>query len=174
MDELDSRALTFFAELKYIEAAEVHRKLLKLQKRVLGPEHPETLENWDALADRLALGDQFVEAEAEYRALLKIHQRLHGPEHPGTLSTQFSLADLLRDQGKHAESEAEFRVMLKIQERVHGPEHRDTLGARLGLANALYAHANIWRRRRSIVLRLKSWSVRMALKNQARYQCATK
>jgi len=62
--------------------------VLNLREKVLGPEHPQTLETRDGLGEVLDHQDRHSEAEAEYRAVLKLEEKVLGPEHPQTLRTR--------------------------------------------------------------------------------------
>jgi tetratricopeptide (TPR) repeat protein len=121
----------------YAEAETQYRVVLKLQEKVLGPEHQDTLKSRTGLADALSDNGKYAEAETEYRAVIKLEEKALGPEHPGTLGSRMNLALALNDQGKYAEAETESRGVIKLQEKVLGPEHPDTLGNRNNLANAL-------------------------------------
>ena len=70
------------------------RELLDLQRRVLGPEHPSTLNTMDNLAASLLGQGKHAEAEQMFRELLDVQRRVLGPEHPDTLATVSNLASL--------------------------------------------------------------------------------
>jgi tetratricopeptide (TPR) repeat protein len=119
---------------KHAEAEAEYRAVLKLEEKVLGPEHPDTLTSRNNLADALYAQDKYAEAEAEYREVLKLEEKVLGSEHPDTLGSRNSLAEALYAQGKYVEAEAEHRAVLKLAEKVLGSEHPNTLSSRNDLA----------------------------------------
>ena len=82
------------------------RSALAAQRRVLGPEHPETLRTSHNLAWSLGKLGQHAEAELLLQSVLEGHQRALGPEHDDALRAAVALADTLDALGKHAEAEA--------------------------------------------------------------------
>ncbi len=105
----------------------MQRELLDVQRRVLGPEHPDTLATKSNLAASLLGQGKRAEAEQMHREVLDVRRRVLGPEHPDTLTTMGNLSNSLRGQGKHAEAEQMRREVLDVQRRVLGPEHPHTL-----------------------------------------------
>jgi hypothetical protein len=65
--------------------------------RVLGAEHPDTLNSRGNLASVLADLGRLEEAEAENRVVLEIMTRVLGAEHPDTLNSRGNLASVLAD-----------------------------------------------------------------------------
>ncbi|MCI2424411.1 tetratricopeptide repeat protein, partial [Saccharopolyspora sp. K220] len=68
------------------EAYYAYRTALKVQSRVLGNDHPDTLATRHNLAGVLQGRGELAEAEAEYRAVLRAQQRILGDDHPDTLA----------------------------------------------------------------------------------------
>ena len=121
----------------YPRAERLERQSLEIRQRVLGPEHPDTLDTMNSLASALADEGRSAEAEKLYRETLDIRRRVLGPEHPDTLKSMNNLATVLDDQGHFAEVEKLHRETLEIRRRVLGPEHPDTLVSMHNLANVL-------------------------------------
>src|SRR5262249_58237923 len=69
-------------------------RALDLQRRVLGPEHPETLTTQNNVAGLFLDQGKYAEAEPLYRQALEAQGRVLGPEHADTLITQGNLARL--------------------------------------------------------------------------------
>ena len=61
-------------------------------ERVLGPEHPETLNVRDQFADWTGAAGDKAGARDQLAALLPVHERVSGPQHPDTLTVRNSLA----------------------------------------------------------------------------------
>jgi hypothetical protein len=94
-----------------------------VRKRVLGPEHPQTLSNASNLAAFLSEQGKYAEAEVMQRELLAVQKRVLGPEHPHTLTSANNLATSLSKQGKYAEAEHLLQATLESFERILGPAH---------------------------------------------------
>ena len=111
----------------YPEARKQLERALDLQRRVLGPEHPDTLKSMNNLAVVYVHEGKYAQAEALDSQTLEIRRRVLGPEHPDTLMTMNNLAIVYYDEGKYAQAEALDSQTLEIRRRVLGPEHPDTL-----------------------------------------------
>jgi tetratricopeptide (TPR) repeat protein len=122
---------------QYASAEASHRQELGLRKRVLGPEHPDTLTSMSNLAGVLDSQGQYEEAEAMNRQTLARWEKVLGPEHPFTLASMGNLALVLGRQGKYEEAEAMNRQELECTRMVLGPEHPDTLTSMSNLALVL-------------------------------------
>ena len=71
---------------KHAEAEQMERELIDVRRRVLGPEHPKTLNTMNNLACSLSGQGKHAEAEQMFRELLDVERRVLGPEHPDTLA----------------------------------------------------------------------------------------
>lgn len=122
----------------YSEAEAILRDVIMIREQGLGPEHPDTLNSRNGLANAFYHQGKYTDAEAEHRMVLKLREKALGPEHPDTLNSRNNLAVALRSEGKYADAEAELKAVLQLREKVLGPEHPDTLSSGNNLANALY------------------------------------
>ncbi len=105
-----------------------------LRLRLLGPEHPDTLNTASNLADLFRhLGESERSRNLGERTL-EIQRRILGPEHPGTLSTMTTLASVLRERNRFDEARSLFEQILEIQRRTLGPEDPQTLKSMNNLA----------------------------------------
>jgi len=118
-------------------AQALHQQSMEIRQRVLGPEHPDTLDSRDHLADDLDALGHYAEAEKLERQTLEISRRVLGPDHPDTLRFASSLANTLWQEGRHPEAEKLDRETLAIRRRVLGPEHPDTVDSMDHLATTL-------------------------------------
>jgi serine/threonine-protein kinase len=123
----------------YAEAEQQAKRALETRRRVLGPEHPDTLQSMTSLAQASSRQGRLAEAEALHRETLDIQKRVLGPEHPDTLESMNGVAIVALARGRYAEAEALHRETLEIRKRVLGPEHRNTLQSRNNLANACHS-----------------------------------
>jgi tetratricopeptide (TPR) repeat protein len=132
-------AMVHYDQGQYSDAERLFREVLAERERLLGPEHPDTLETRSDLGRTFYYEGKYAEDERELRALLALNEKAFGLEHQSTLKTRNDLAGLLYAEGKFAAAETEFRAILQLSEKVLGPDHRDTLNARSNLASALAA-----------------------------------
>src|ERR1035438_5098284 len=118
----------------YSRAKAAQHAVLAAQIRVLGPDHPHTLETRHQVAREMAhLGD-YDGALAEYREVLAARLRVLGPDHPSTLDTRYEIAAEMSQLGDYDGALAECRDVLAAQLRVLGPDHPSTLDTRYEIA----------------------------------------
>jgi|SRR5579871_5204666 len=124
-------------------------RAVDLRRRVLGPEHPDTLKSMTNLAESYRHQDKFAQAESLDSQALEIQSRVLGTEHPDTLKSMTNLAEVYRAQSKLAQAEALNSQAMEIQRRVLGPEHPDTLMSMYNLSLDYWAEASRRSRKRS-------------------------
>ncbi len=92
---------------RYAEAEPLYREALDASRRVLGPEHPDTLiSRENNLAFLLAIARPVRRSGAAVsREALDARRRVLGAEHPDTLISVNNLASLFASQGRYAEAE---------------------------------------------------------------------
>ena len=90
---------------KYKEAEQMHRQALEGLKKVLGEEHPNTLDSMNSLAIVLNNQGKYEKAEQMHRQALEGSMKVLDKEHPDTLDRMNSLALVLDGQGKYEEAE---------------------------------------------------------------------
>ena len=121
----------------YPRAQSLLERAVDIRRRVLGPEHPDTLLSMNDLATNQYYDGHYNAAEKLYRETLDIERRVLGPEHPYTLISMDNLAETLADEGQYAAAEKVQRKVLDIERRVRGPEHPYTLFSMNNLAFSL-------------------------------------
>src|SRR6266536_3074813 len=109
-----------------------------LQRKVLGPENPETLTSMDLMGKILVEQGRLTEAETLQRGTLAVRSRVLGREHPDTLHSMSRLARVLSWESKNAEAEKLGREAVDIERRVLGPEHPETLRLTNNLVSILW------------------------------------
>jgi tetratricopeptide (TPR) repeat protein len=112
------------------------QEVLEIRRRVLGPEHPDTLRSMGDLAAGYETYGKYAQAAMLNQKALEISHRVLGPEHPDTLLTMSNLAFDYDSEGKHAQAVALDQEVLDIQRRVSGPGHPNTLSTLDHLASA--------------------------------------
>lgn len=92
------------AQERYGEAEPLFRRALDTRERVLGSEHPDTLQSFHKMGLlRQAQGDRG-EAEMLLRHSLEWRERVLGPEHPDTIAVRGDLSILLVQMHRPAEA----------------------------------------------------------------------
>ena len=105
--------------------------------RMLGPNHPDTLNSRNSLAAAYQAAGQTDQAILMFKHTLVSRERLLGPDHPDTLTSQNNLAAAYQDVGQVAEALLLYELTLAARERLLGPDHPNTLNSRGNLAAAL-------------------------------------
>jgi len=125
-----------YRQLGFLDDAELHlRRAFIDRQRLLGDEHPQTLDTMNNLALTLQDQDNMSEAEALYRQGLKTRKKVLGAEHPDTLLAINNLGWLLLKSDREEEAEKLFREALRLRRRVSGEDHLETRRTMLNLAN---------------------------------------
>ena len=122
------------------EVAEARVRLLRvlaLQRRTLGNEHPETLTTIDSLAMADSTLARFDEGRPLFEELIAHYRARHGEENSKTLGAINGLAVLELEQKHFAEAEKLLAPQLPVFERVFGPGHPLTLRVVTNLGGAI-------------------------------------
>ena len=75
----------YLYESKYAQAEMRYSQILEIDRRVSGPDHPDTLMAMNNLAIVYLDQGKYAQAEALHTQTLEIERRVLGPEHPDTL-----------------------------------------------------------------------------------------
>jgi len=110
----------------YPRAQSLDQRAMEIRRRVLGPEHPDTLGSMNNLGLVLRNEGHYAEAEKLDRETLDLRRRVLGPEHPDTLMSMNNLGSVLYREGHYAEAEKLYREALDVQRHVLGPENPKT------------------------------------------------
>ncbi len=73
-------------EGKYAEAEPLYRAAIKIDKKVLGKEHPAVATDYNNLALLLKEEGKYAEAEPLFRQSIEIAEKVLGKEHPAARS----------------------------------------------------------------------------------------
>jgi tetratricopeptide (TPR) repeat protein/Cdc6-like AAA superfamily ATPase len=131
-------------EGRHDERAELGVKEVKMSKKVLGEEHPDTLISMNNLASTYREQGRWKEAEELGQQVLEIRKRVLGEEHPHTMISMGNLASTYREQGRWKEAEELGQQVLEIRKRVLGEEHPHTMISMGNLASA-YTNQGRWK-----------------------------
>ncbi len=86
------------------EAETLQRETLEVRRRILGRQHPDTLESMMILAGILKDQRRYQEAEALLRETFDLRSRVLGPRHPATANIRYNLACNLALGGRRDEA----------------------------------------------------------------------
>ena len=131
--ELQARMMetmgTVYFKLGLLAKAEaLLERALETRRRLLGPEHPDTLEAASALARVLWQRGSYAESEKLIRQTLEVRRRVLGPEDPKTVDSLSNLGILLKDT-ERPEAEPVLREAFALRLKTAGPESPLTLNA---------------------------------------------
>ena len=121
-------------EGKFAQAEPILQALVAGERRLLGAEHPNTLESIDTLAMLYSSEDKSAQAEALEMETFNASQRVLGSDHPDTLTRMNNLAAIYHQEEKFGEAAQLFKRFLDASRRIHGPAHPETLTAIFNLA----------------------------------------
>jgi len=133
-DGLNEKGMFYYNGGKYNNAIYVFKKALKIRKKILGEEHPDTAQSYNNLAELYRNMGKYQKAEPLYLKALKIREKVLGEEHPDTASSYNNLAGLYKSIGDYQKAEPLYLKALEIREKVLGEEHPDTASSYNNLA----------------------------------------
>jgi tetratricopeptide (TPR) repeat protein len=122
---------------RHEEAEPLARQTWEARARVLGPEHPDTLDSLDTYATALRGLGRAPEAEDHHRKCLAARRRVLAPDHRDTLVSMNNLATVLCDQGKFTEAVDLNRQVLKARRDKGPPTDESVCNSVCNLANTL-------------------------------------
>jgi eukaryotic-like serine/threonine-protein kinase len=102
------------------------RRTLEIQRRILGPGSPDTLQSQYDLASVLLAEGHYPDAEKLCRETMETRRKVLGPEHHDTVDSKLQLATVLGYEGRYAEAEKSNREALEVARRKWGPQDRLT------------------------------------------------
>ncbi|WP_055538771.1 tetratricopeptide repeat-containing protein [Streptomyces neyagawaensis] len=144
--ELEARAL--FRMGHYDESEALHRQVLDVRERLLGPDHMDTLRSCEGLLAPLLLLDRHTEAVGWGRRALDGYRRTLGEDSPQTLNVWADLIELLPHTDEERRYEEEGRALIAACERALPPDHPTTVRARQNYAWTLctvHRYEEAWR-----------------------------
>jgi eukaryotic-like serine/threonine-protein kinase len=134
---MNTMGISYNGLAEYSRAQSQFEGAFEIQRRVLGPEAPDTVNSMFLLACALAFEDRNVEAEKLLRQTLDIQRRVRGPEDSDTLETMSELAASLLGQGRFSEAEKFYSEAFNSERRIDGPEAGITLYSMMALGFTL-------------------------------------
>src|SRR5262249_43340117 len=111
-------------------------EVFRLQKRKLGPKHPDTLGTAFSLVLVYLSRGRVAEAVHLSEQTLKLRREVYGPDHPLTLRSMNQLGIALMRAGRVPEAQPLLEEALRLHRVKLGPEHHMTLESLDALAQA--------------------------------------
>jgi RNA polymerase sigma factor (sigma-70 family) len=105
-------------------------------ERLLGPDHPDTLNSRNSLAAAYLAAGRVAEAISLFEQILAVRQRVLGSDDSETLISQNNLASAYQDAGRTTEAIRLYELNLEMRERLLGPDDPSSLNSRGNLAAA--------------------------------------
>ncbi len=109
-----------------------------IRTKLLGPDHPDTLDSIITLGDSYRMHGRTQESVALLEAVLPICKAKFGPSARQTLECMNNLAMVLYESERYEEAIELYRQSLAISEVEYGPDDRGTLTIMNNLANLYY------------------------------------
>jgi len=120
------------------QAITVGESLAADLERIMGPDHPDTLNSRNSLAAAYRDAGRVAEAIPLFELTLAAREQVLGPSHPHTVTSRINLAAAYRDAGRVAEAIPLFELALATRVRLLGTEHPSTLNSQGNLAAAYW------------------------------------
>jgi tetratricopeptide (TPR) repeat protein len=119
-------AQLFEKEGRSFEAEEAYKRVLAMQERAAGPEHPyraaSLLGSIVPLVALYRTEGRLSELEPILQEALALQERVLGPDHVKIADTLLELANMYQDEEKYADAEPLYRRAITIQEKSYGPD----------------------------------------------------
>lgn len=122
---LNQKTNDLYLQGKYDQAVVVGNEALIFAERDRGPDHPDTAESLNNLAELYRVQGQYVRAEELFKRSLAINQKALGPVHPSIATNLNNLALVSQEQGLYVQAEELFKRTLSMMEKVFGPNDID-------------------------------------------------
>ena len=120
------------------EALELDEATYQRQNRILGPDHPDTLNSASNLAIDLSVVGQGERAAEILEDTLDRRRRVQGNDHPSTLKAAADLA-VIWSMGQDQRARQMLEDVLPQLEWLQGEDHLHTLAIAMDLAESRYA-----------------------------------
>ena len=109
-------ALTLISD--YEEAARILQEAFEMQRRALGPWHPEVAKTLTRLADVMAATGEYAKAEPLIQQALRIRRKAYGPLHPAVAESIADLGVNAGDREDYKQAEVYLRQALEMQRKL--------------------------------------------------------
>jgi CHAT domain-containing protein len=122
---LNQQVIQLYQEGHFAEAVPLAQRVLAINEKAVGPEHPNVATALNNLAELYRAQGDYGRAAPLYQRSLAIREKVLGPEHPDVAQSLNNLALLYEAQGDYGRAAPLYQRSLAIREKVLGPEHPD-------------------------------------------------
>ena len=136
--ELNQEVMQLYQQGRYTEAIPAAERVLAICEKHLGPEHPNTAQSLNSLAELYRSMGLYDKAEPLYQRSLAIKEKVLGPEHPLTALALNNLALLYCHMSAYDKAEPLYRRSLAIYEKTLGADDPSTATSLNNLAGLYY------------------------------------
>lgn len=137
---------------RWREKAFVDQRALELRRKVLGEQHPHTLDSIASLAAAYHYQGQHEKAKACYKEAIELRRQTLGERHPDTLRAMSLLGNVYQSHGQYKEAEALYKKTLALQREVLGEKHLHTLQS-LASISAVYHYQGYYAKAKPIKIK---------------------
>jgi serine/threonine protein kinase/tetratricopeptide (TPR) repeat protein len=134
---------TYRALGEYEEAQRHLQRSVELRTKLLGSDHPETLDSQQGLAEAYQAAGHLDKAIPLFERTLQTYKAKLGEDHPHTLICQNNLAVAYKEAGQLDQAIPLLEQTLQALEAKLGANHRNTLNTQNNLANAYWAAGHL-------------------------------
>jgi tetratricopeptide (TPR) repeat protein len=131
---LEQKVTELFAAGRFREAVPLAQRVLAINERRFGPDHPIVANSLYNLAMLYVNAGSYADAEPLYRRALAIYEKARGPTHPEVADALDNLASVYNYQGRYADAEPLYKRSLAMREKALGPDHTDVANSLSNLA----------------------------------------
>ena len=114
------------AQGKYAAAQPLLEKALKIRRRLLTDDHPDTAYSYNELAGNLHEQREYAAAQPLFEKALEIRRRVLTDDHPDTAGSYHNVAYNLHYRGKYAQAQPLYEKALAICRRLLTDDQPDT------------------------------------------------
>lgn len=137
-------AMAFYDDGRYAEAEDLGMQVMKVQRRLLGSEHLDTLLSMNQMVLIYINAGRWQDAEVLAVELLAVRRRLLGEDHLHTLTSMANLALIYINNGRWKEAEELGLHVVEMRKKKLGCDDRETLISMANLASTL-SHQGRWK-----------------------------
>jgi len=120
---LDQKAGSDYCNGRYDDCIDSLRVVYQFRRKILGPQHVDTLLNLNNLASALGRAGKLMEAEEAFREVLTSRMKVRGPKHAETFTTMNHLGVILKQLGQFEEADSLLFIALEGFFAGQGPKH---------------------------------------------------
>jgi tetratricopeptide (TPR) repeat protein len=122
-ETLEAKIMELYKAGQYSDAIPLAQRLLAIQEKALGPDHPYVADSLNTLASLYEGQARYADAEPLCKRSLTIREKTFGANSLEVGQSLNTLANLYEEQGRYADAEQLYKRSLAIREKALGPDH---------------------------------------------------